>query len=131
MRLRSGADKKGHEECQNEDFRHHLALCDRYRKNRPELNTIYEDKHLDKWKKWWESNEYLNMGIPTNTKSHENVRVIFGNPFDNTITTEKNGRIITEKVNSGPCERCGIVHLGRCNLLQSIARFPEGDPAIL
>ena len=51
MRLRSGADKKGHEECQNEEFRHHLALCDRYRKNRPELNTISEDKHLDKWKK--------------------------------------------------------------------------------
>ena len=114
MRLRSGTDKRGHEECENESFRHHLALCERYNKKRPELHTLYDDKCLGKWKEWWETNEYLNMGIPTNTISHENVRIMYGNPFDNTITMEKDGKTITEKSDNRVCDRCQRVHLGRC-----------------
>lgn len=114
MRIRSGADKRGHEECENAEFRHHLAMCDRYNKNRPERHTLYNDKHLDEWKKWWETNEYLGMGIPTNTQSHDDVRIMYGNPFGNTITIDKNGRITTEKVKKGPCDKCQTIHIGRC-----------------
>ena len=122
MRIRSGADKRGHEECNNTEFRHHLAMCDRYEKKRPERHTLYDDKHLPKWKEWWEANEYLNMGIPTNTPSHDNVRVMYGNPFDNTITVDRNGRIVTEKLIKGPCERCQMTHLGRCSMKMAIKK---------
>lgn len=47
MRIRSGADKSGHNECKNAEFRHHLAMCDQYERNRPEKHTLYEDKHLN------------------------------------------------------------------------------------
>ena len=122
MRIRSGTDKKGHEECRNAEFRHHLAMCDRYEKNRPERHTLYEDKHINDWKKWWETNEYLNMGIPTNTESHDDVRIMYGNPFDHTITIEKNGRIVTENVTKGPCEKCQTVYKGRCQAKMTIGR---------
>ena len=114
MRLKSGMDKRGHEECKNESFRHHLALCEKYNKRRPELHTLYDDKSLGKWKEWWETNEYLNMGIPTNTISHKNVRIMYCNPFDNTVTIEKNGKTITEKSDNQVCDRCQRAHLGRC-----------------
>ena len=114
MRIRTGADKRAHENCENENFRHHLAMCDRYRRKRPERHTLYNDKYLTEWRTWWEENEYLNMGIPTNTTSYEDVRIMYGNPFDKTIMIERNGRTITEKVENGPCEKCQKVHLGRC-----------------
>lgn len=57
MRLRSGADKRGHESCENADFRHHLAMCERYEKDRPERNTLYEHDKINKWKNWWIKNE--------------------------------------------------------------------------
>ena len=120
MRIRSGADKSGHEECENAEFRHHLAMCQRYNKNKPERQTLYDDKHLDKWKKWWEMNEYLGMDILTNTESHDDVRVMYGNQFDNTITIDRNGRITTEMVTKGPCDKCQMIHLGRCAIKMNI-----------
>lgn len=48
MRLRSGADKRNHEECRNYGFRHHLALCNRFKEKRPELHTLYDDKAIGK-----------------------------------------------------------------------------------
>lgn len=115
MRLRSGTDKRGHKECKNTKFRHHLALCERYGKKRPELHTLYDDKYLEKWKEWWEVNEYLSLGIPTNTVSHDNVRIMYSNPFDNIITIKKNGKTITEKSENRPCDKCQQVDLGRCS----------------
>lgn len=82
MRLRLGADKRGHEECKTGEFRHHLAMCERFNKDRPELHTLYDDKVIDKWKKWWTINEYLGMGVPTNTTSHDGVCIMYGNPFE-------------------------------------------------
>ena len=114
MRLRSGSDKRGHEECKNYEFRHHLALCDKYKKKQPELHTLYDDKEIDNWKKWWIENEYLGMGIPTNTESHDDVRIMYGNPFDGTITIERNGTTITENIEKSKCKRCDKHHFGRC-----------------
>ena len=114
MRLRSGTDKKGHEACKNYEFRHHLSLCERFSKNRPELHTLYDDKEIDKWKTWWRSNEYLGMGIPTNTTSHDDVRIMYGNPFDSTITIERNGKTITEDVGKSICGKCDKPHSGKC-----------------
>ena len=54
------------------------------------------------------------MGIPTNIASHDDVRVMYGNPFDNTITINNEGQISTKKVEQGPCEKCQSVHIGRC-----------------
>ena len=53
------------------------------------------------------------MGIQMNPTSHEDVRIMYGNPFDTTITIEKIGRTVTEKVENGPCDRCQKVHLAR------------------
>jgi len=124
MRIRSGADcadKRGHEDCPNYEFRHHLALCQKYDKSRPELSGLYDDKKLDEWKQWWEDNEYQGMGIPTNTESHDDTRVIYGNSIDNTITIEKNGQVITEKVDKR-CRKWNKIHLGRCMKKVSMKR---------
>jgi len=63
----------------------------------------------------------LMMGIPTNTEIHDDTRVMYGNPFDNTITIEKNGKLITEKVDKR-CGKCNIIHLGRCMKKVSMKR---------
>ena len=47
---------------------------------------------------------------------------MFGNPFDNTITIEKNGQVITEKINDGPCDKCDKIHVGRCRKRMKIGR---------
>ena len=54
------------------------------------------------------------MGIPTNTKSHDDVRIMYGNPFDHTITMNKDGKIVTEEIKTGPCVKCQFTHTGRC-----------------
>jgi len=61
MRIRSGADERGFADCPNYEFRHHLALCQKYDKSRPELSGLYDDKKLDEWKKRWVDNEYLGI----------------------------------------------------------------------
>jgi len=116
MRIRSGADKREHEECKNYKFRHHLAPCDRFNKERPELHTLYDDKKINEWVTWWTANEYLNMNIPTNTESHHDVQIIYGNPFDSTIMMEKDGKTIVEKVNKNGYNRCGRNHEGQCQI---------------
>ena len=114
IRLRTGACKKGHDECLNVEFRHHLALCPKYDNKRPELETLYDDKHLPEWKEWWIEHEYLQMGIPTGTVSSLEVRVMYGNPFDGTIMIEKNGSVIKEIAKKPPCDGCGKTHEGPC-----------------
>ena len=114
MRLRSGADKWGHEECKNYDFRHHIAMCDRYEWKRPERHTLYDDKQIGKSKEWWISNEYLGMGIPTNTTSHDDVRIMYGNPFNGTITVMKNGKAVIEDIEKMKCKKCDKSHAGKC-----------------
>jgi len=112
IRLRSGTDKKGHENCQGFEFRHHLALCTRYDHLRPELETLYQDRKVGEWKKWWTYHEYLGMGIPSTLPEQMSVRVMFGNPFDNTITIEKNGATVVQRVERPNCDSCGKAHRG-------------------
>ena len=114
--VRSGGDKRGHESCKNFEFRHHLALCDRYSKMRPELQDIHDDSKLEKWVEWWTKNEFLGMGIPMNTPEQMGTRVMFGNPFDRTITIEKMGEAITEKIEDSLCRKCEKSHHGKCLL---------------
>ena len=55
MRLRSGVCDGEYEECDNCDKRHHLLHCGRYDSRRPEEESLYDDKKLEKWKEWWMS----------------------------------------------------------------------------
>ena len=131
MRIRSGTDKRGHEDCTNYDFRHHLALCPKYNRSRPELSSLYDDQSINRWKEWWTINEYLNMGIPTSTESHNDTRIMYGNPFDSTITIERNGKVITENT-CKKCPKCDIIHDGRCMKKATIGKgrwffLNEGD----
>jgi len=41
-------------------------------------------------------------------------RVMFGNPFNSTITIERNGERITERVDKQKCNRCNKIHAGGC-----------------
>ena len=111
IRLRSGADNRGHEECEKGDNRYHLIRCNKY--DRPNLDEedLYDDKRIPQWKEWWTRNEYLRMGIPMNMKEQQGVRVMFGNPFDNTIKINENGRVVKMKVDQR-CSKCGTNHVG-------------------
>ena len=53
------------------------------------------------------------MGIATNLPEQVDMRVMFGNPFDNTITIERNGERITERLDGKKCKGCDRVHWGR------------------
>ena len=75
---------------------------------------MYDDKELGKWKKWWVRNEYLGMGIPTNLPEQQNERVMYGNPFNNTIAIEQNGRGVTEKALTKGYNKCRSNHVRRC-----------------
>jgi len=113
LTLRSGTDKKGHETCPNYDYRHHLAMCTKYSHLRQELETLYQDQKVEDWKKWWTYHEYLGMGIPSTLPEQMSVRVMFGNPFDNTITIERNGAtLVVQQVARGACDSCGKAHGG-------------------
>jgi len=54
------------------------------------------------------------MGIPTNLPEQQNERVMYGNPFDDTITIERNGKGDTEKASKRGCNKCWKNHKGRC-----------------
>ena len=125
MRLRSGVCDGEHEDCDDSDKRHHLLHCNRYDKDRPEEESLYNDKELEKWKGWWVRNEYLGMGIPTNLPEQQNETVMYGNPFDNTITIERNGRGVTEKAVARGCDKCGKIHKGRC--LKGVRVLDKGE----
>jgi len=113
-RLRSGADNRGHEKCMGGDNRFHLINCPRYDKSRPEPETIMNDRYLSDWCKWWKIHEFLGMGIPANVPEQMNTRVMFGNPFDGTITVEIDGKWCIKRLDKIPCLGCGKVHTGRC-----------------
>jgi len=53
------------------------------------------------------------MEIPTSVEEQQGVRVMFGNPFDNTITIEEDGKIVKMKVGNR-CRKCGSKHMGKC-----------------
>ena len=89
-------------------------MCDRYGKKRPKLQDIHNDKTLDKWVEWWTENEFLGMGIPTNTPEQMGTRIMFGNPFDRTITIQKMGETITENIENTVCKKCEKSHPGKC-----------------
>lgn len=116
MRLRSGTDKTGHENCRNFEFRHHIAMCEKYAKGRPELSTLYDDKKIGTWKEWWERHECLAFGIPTSLPEQLGVRVMYGNPFDSTITISKNGETVCESIlkTMKACKYCNNYHRGKC-----------------
>lgn len=112
--IRSGADNRGHEDCQNVDRRFHLIECSKDVRDRPKPETLYDDRCIDSWKKWWTVNEFLGMGIPTNLPEQIDTRVMFGNPVDNAVTLQKDGKVVVERVGDGKCKRCEKSHSGRC-----------------
>ena len=91
-------------------------MCEKYKKSRPELHTLYDDREIEKWKNWWTTHEYLSIDIPTNMLEQIGVRVIYGNPFDKTITIMKNGETIKENVLKpmNVCKDCNNYHRGNC-----------------
>jgi len=91
-----------------------MTECSMYKTRRPLKITLFDDKHIDQWKGWWTHHEYLGMGIPTTLPEQLGVRVMFGNPFDLTITVSKNGETVTERIKQLPCEGCDKVHVGAC-----------------
>jgi hypothetical protein len=62
------------------------------------------------WVKFMRENHYLGMGIPSTIKEHLNVRVIYGNPFDHTITIKRNSEMITEATPATVCMECNTAH---------------------
>ena len=114
IRIRSGTDKTGHDECEGHDERFHMTECCKYADRRPPANTLFNDKHIGEWRVWWTYHEYLGMGIPTTLPEQLGVRVMFGNPFDSTITISRNGETVTENVERPSCDGCGKSHVGAC-----------------
>jgi len=57
---------------------------------------------------------FADVGIPTNLPEQIDTRVMFGNPLDNTVTLEKDGKVVVERVRDGKCERCEKSHSRRC-----------------
>ena len=96
------------------DERFHMTESSMYETRRPPKTTLFDDKHIDEWNGWWTHHEYLEMGIPTTLPEQLGVRVMFGNPFDSTITISKNGQTVTEQIKQLPCEGCDKVHVGAC-----------------
>ena len=114
MRVRSGTDKAGHEEYRGYEERFYLTECHKYTIWRPLIKTQFDDKHINELVKWRTYHEYLGMGLPTTLPEQLGVRIIFGNPFDSTITNSKNGETVTEQVKQPPCEGCDKVHVDAC-----------------
>ena len=114
IRIRSGTDKVGHDTCMGYEERFHMTECDKYETRRPPIKTLFNDKHVNEWKEWWTHHEYLGMGIPTTLPEQLGVRVMFGNPFDSTITISRNGETVTEQIKQPPCGGCDKVHVGPC-----------------
>jgi len=112
-RVRTGSDKIGHESCTSYDDRFHLIKCPKY-KNTPPINTLFKDKHVIQWLKWIRENDYLNMGIPTTMIEQLDTRVVYGNPFNHTITIERNGLHITEQTPMKGCDGCSFSHSSEC-----------------
>lgn len=116
MRIRSRADNRGHEDCQFGENRFHLINCTKYNDKRPTPGSVFDDRKIGDWKTWWTVHDYLRMGIPTNLPEQIDTRMMFGNPFDSTITIEKNGKRITEKVpvDGQKCHGYDKIHAGGC-----------------
>ncbi|KAG0125756.1 hypothetical protein HOY82DRAFT_542949 [Tuber indicum] len=115
LRLRAGVDSMGHLKCENPYERHHMVKCDKTKEGRPDISTLYQDKKIGDWVVWWKRMEYFGWGIPSTTNEQlENCRVMFGNPFDGTITIERNGEVVVEMVTKPPCDGCGRTHRGPC-----------------
>ena len=91
-----------------------MINCTRYNDKRPCPEFVFDDRKIDEWKKWWTKHDYLGMGIPTNLPEQINTKVMFGNPFDNTITIERNGERITERVDKQKGDRWDKIHAGGC-----------------
>jgi len=77
-------------------------------------DTLFKDKHVIKWVKWIRDNEFLGMGIPSTTTDQMGIRVIYGNPFDQTITIMKNGQCVVEPTPMAVCALCDKSHSGMC-----------------
>ena len=114
FRLRIGVGKHGGKPCDDEEERFHTLKCDRFKDTRPDGSTIFDDGKIDVWKRWWMKHEYLGMGIPSTMTEQLEERVMFGNPFDHTVTIERNGQIVVEQVAQKPCDGCDKVHTGPC-----------------
>jgi len=114
FRLRIGVGTHGGEPCKKGGERFHTLKCDRFKNSRPDTSTIFDDKKIDIWKRWWLQHEYLGMGIPSTMTEQLNERVMFGNPFDHTVMIEKNGNIVVEQVAQKSCDGCDKIHVGPC-----------------
>ena len=63
LRLRSGTNVIGHDDCRGKSDRFHLVSCDRYLAKRPRFPTLFNDKPVHDWCDWWQSHFNLGMGI--------------------------------------------------------------------
>jgi len=114
MRIRSGADNRGHENCQFGKNRFYLINCTMYEDERPEPESVFDDRKINEWKRWWTKYDYLGMGIPTNLPEQIDTRVMFGNFFDGTLTIERHGERIIERVDNQTRSQCDKIHNGGC-----------------
>jgi len=100
IRIRSGTGMVGHNDCANNENRHHWTLCDRYTALRPHKDSLYDNKRIGDWVAWLRHHDMLGLGIPANLRQYQGVTVTFGNPFDAMACIVRNGqRIIVNIAN--------------------------------
>ena len=85
IRLRSGTGGRlGQEDCADSGDRFHMAKCPRYLAGRPPLYTLHDDRRVKDWVDWWRRHDYLGMHVVRHKSLINGVRVVGGNPFDDT-----------------------------------------------
>jgi len=115
IRLRTGTDRKrGHKDHPGFESRFHLSECSQYEEGRPDTATLFKDGFLNDWKTWWTKHDYLGVSVPTSLDEYLYTRVMCGNPFDHTITIERDGEVVIEQLRDLPCKGCDKVHRGQC-----------------
>ena len=120
VRLRSGTGARvGHEDCDGVEDRFHMVKCPLYLAQRPSFSTLYDDRKVKEWVDWWKRHDYLGMHVVHHKSSIDGIKVVGGNPFDDT------GRV---SICGGPtiparfikpatqCDVCGKTSMGvhRC-----------------
>jgi len=110
--IRTGSDNVDHEDCDGFNHRFHLIKCPRYSRNTPAIDRLFKDKLVMKWVNWIRENNFLNMVIPTTTREHLEIQVVYVNPFDHTTMVERNRERIWEPTLRKGCDGCGFSHQG-------------------
>ena len=115
-RLRCGVVTGGHEGCRDFMDRFHILSCARFRGDMPARDKLFDDGWVGAWTGWARRHHYLGMGIPKAHRMADGGTIVGGNPFERTVLVKHGDSVVTEKLETGICERCNTEKcgLGRC-----------------